>query len=73
MRARGLSIKLRSETFHTITRSYTFDSHVNDLQEISRAATVLLENNYANELPLRLIGISLEKLTDSYWQPTFWS
>ncbi|MBA3236954.1 MAG: DNA polymerase IV [Parachlamydiaceae bacterium] len=73
MRARGLSIKLRSETFHTITRSYTFDSHVNDLEEISRAATVLLENNYANELPLRLIGISLEKLTDTYWQPTFWS
>lgn len=73
MRTRGLSIKLRSETFHTITRSYTFDCHVNDLHEISRAATVLLENHYANELPLRLIGVSLEKLTDSYWQPTFWS
>lgn len=73
MRTRGLSIKLRSETFHTITRSYTFDCHINDLHEISQAATVLLENHYANELPLRLIGVSLEKLTDSYWQPTFWS
>lgn len=72
MRARGLSVKLRSETFHTITRSCTFDCHVNDLHTISRAAIFLLENHYANELPLRLIGISLDKLTDSYWQPTFW-
>lgn len=73
MRARGFSIKLRSATFHTITRSYTFEGHVNDLEEITRAATLLFEGNYTQQLPLRLIGVSLEKLTNSYWQPTFWS
>ncbi|MBA3602923.1 MAG: DNA polymerase IV [Parachlamydiaceae bacterium] len=73
MRARGFSIKLRSATFHTITRSHTFGEHVNDLEEISNAAIILLKRYYEEQLPLRLIGISLEKLTDSYWQPTFWS
>jgi nucleotidyltransferase/DNA polymerase involved in DNA repair len=73
MRARGFSIKLRSATFHTITRSHTFSGHVNDLEEITNTTVTLLKNHYAEQLPLRLIGISLEKLTDSYWQPTFWS
>lgn len=73
MRARGITLKLRSAAFHTITRSATFGSHINNLDEISERAISLFESHYASQLPLRLIGISLEKLTDSYWQPTFWS
>lgn len=72
MRTRGLSIKLRSASFHTITRSLTFTSHLNDETEIIEATLKLLENHYARQLPLRLVGVALEKLTDSYWQPTFW-
>lgn len=73
MRARGITLKLRNAAFHTITRSATFGSHVNELQEINEKAFCLFESHCAEQLPLRLIGISLEKLTDSYWQPTFWS
>jgi nucleotidyltransferase/DNA polymerase involved in DNA repair len=47
--------------------------HTNDETEILSAATALLEGHYTTQLPLRLIGISLEKLSNSYWQPTFWS
>lgn len=72
MRARGLSIKLRNAAFQTITRSVTFGSHLNDEHEITLAAMRLLEKHYLQQLPLRLVGVSLEKLTDNYWQPTFW-
>ena len=73
MRARGITLKLRNAAFHTITRSATFGSHVNDLKEITERAISLFDSHWANQLPLRLVGISLEKLTDSYWQPTFWN
>jgi nucleotidyltransferase/DNA polymerase involved in DNA repair len=73
MRASALLLKLRNHTFHTITRSISFGCHTNDETEILSAATALLEGHYATQLPLRLIGISLEKLSNSYWQPTFWS
>ena len=72
MRARGLSIKLRFSDFHTITRACTLDAHTNDHDILLRELIHLFNRVYDNESPLRLIGVILEKLTDSYWQPTFW-
>lgn len=72
MRARGLSLKLRYSNFRTITRSHTFNTHINDLETFYEEALTLMRKHYQGDLPLRLIGVSLEKLTDSYWQPTLW-
>lgn len=72
MRARGLSIKLRFSDFRTITRACTLDAHTNDQDVLLTELIHLFDRTYDNESPLRLIGVTLEKLTDSYWQPTFW-
>lgn len=72
MRCRGLSLKLRYSNFYTITRSHTFSVHLNDLEKICSAALQLFHMHYGGALPLRLVGISLEKLNAGYWQPTFW-
>jgi DNA polymerase IV len=72
MRARGISIKLRFADFHTITRSCTLNAHINDHETLLENLLRLFHQSYTNGKPLRLIGVSLEKLTDKYWQPTFW-
>lgn len=72
MRARGLSIKLRFSDFQTITRASTFTTHRNEHEILWNQLQNLFENTYVPDTPLRLIGMSLEKLTDQYWQPTFW-
>ena len=72
MRARALSLKLRYSDFRTISRSHTFETHINRFERIYPAAERLLTCHYDGSLPLRLIGLSLEKLTDGYWQSTFW-
>ena len=71
MRARGFSLKLRFSDFKTITRSSTFDTHTNDHAFLLKETLNHFEKIWTEE-PLRLIGISFEKLTDTYWQPTFW-
>jgi DNA polymerase IV len=72
MRARGLSIKLRFSDFQTISRACTLDTHRNEHEVLWDHLKKLFEIYYTPETPLRLIGMSLEKLTDHYWQPTFW-
>lgn len=72
MRARGLSLKLRFSDFTTITRSTTFENHTNDLDFLTEETTQLFDRVYDGTSPLRLVGVTLEKLTDLYWQPTFW-
>jgi nucleotidyltransferase/DNA polymerase involved in DNA repair len=72
MRTRGLSLKLRFADFATITRSITFENHTNDLKLLEEEMLKLFSRVYDGISPLRLVGITLEKLTDSYWQPTFW-
>jgi len=69
MRSKRISLKLRYSNFKTISRSHTLPTHINDLNEIQKAAIVLFNLHYCGDPPLRLIGISLEQLTDSYWQP----
>ncbi len=72
MRTRGFSLKLRFGNFKTITRSHTFDTHTKDRESLFAAVIELFDSIYDNISPLRLVGISFEKLSDSYWQPTFW-
>lgn len=72
MRAKRVSIKLRYSDFTTITRSSTLISHSNDATILEAASIELLHKNYQGMPPLRLIGVTLEQLTDGYWQPTFW-
>jgi DNA polymerase IV len=72
MRARGLSIKLRFADFTTITRSATLENHTNDHTVLLEEMLRLFLRVYDGKSPLRLVGVTLEKLTDSYWQPTFW-
>ena len=71
MRTRGLSLKLRFADFKTVTRSLTFDTHTVDYDFLREAAVELFDKVWPGT-PLRLIGLAFEKLTDSYWQPTFW-
>jgi DNA polymerase IV len=73
MRAFGVSLKLRFNDFKTITRSKALFSQTNKEEEILKAILLLFEHNYSERnLPLRMIGISVEKLNAGYWQPTFW-
>lgn len=72
MRARGVSLKLRFSDFRTITRSCTFDTHTNEADAIEYAIIQIFNREWDGLSPLRLIGVTLEKLSDSYWQPTLW-
>jgi nucleotidyltransferase/DNA polymerase involved in DNA repair len=71
MRTRGISLKLRFSDFKTITRSLTFDTHINDYQSLLDETLNFFDQIYPG-MPLRLIGISFEKLSEGYWQPTLW-
>jgi DNA polymerase-4 len=70
MRTRSICLKLRDNTFKTITRSHMLFSDTQDVQIITQESLALFDRVYFGNPPLRLIGISLHKLTDSYWQPT---
>lgn len=72
MRAKGISLKLRFSDFQTITRSRTLGSHTNDRDLLLKEIFTLFSKSYDGRSPLRLVGVTFEKLTDSYWQPTFW-
>lgn len=70
MRTKRINLKLRYSDFTTISRSLTLPSHINEFDEIQEAVLGLFLQHYPGHPPLRLIGMSLEQLTDSYWQPT---
>lgn len=73
MRSKTVSIKLRFSDFRTITRSHTLITHVTNIEVLTEALKALFTASYAFEEPLRLVGVSFENLTDSYWQPTLWN
>lgn len=72
MRARGISVKLRFSDFQTITRSHTLVNHSNDKAYLLEEMTQLFLRVWEADTPLRLVGLTFEKLSDTYWQPTFW-
>ena len=71
MRTRGVSLKLRFSDFKTITRSLSFENHTINYRFLKETTCEFFTQIWPGT-PLRLIGLSFEKLTDSYWQPTFW-
>lgn len=72
MRARVVTVKVRDYTFKTITRSKTFQTHTRDFAAIFASVHAIFDNAYDGIISLRLLGVSLDHLTDHYWQPTFW-
>ncbi len=72
MRTRGVSIKIRDSSFFTISRSKTFALHTNNEHRIRHALQTLLHESYRDGKAIRLLGVTLELLTNGYWQPTFW-
>lgn len=72
MRSKRVSIKLRYNNFKTVTRSLTLTTHSVEASFLFATVLELFYDHYQGSPPLRLVGVSLEQLTDSYWQPTFW-
>ncbi|WP_041017638.1 DNA polymerase IV [Criblamydia sequanensis] len=72
LRFKGFSIKIRHPDFKTFTKSYTFKNFTQNYHELRKAVFSLFESFYSGSPPLRLLGVSLENLSDGYWQPTFW-
>jgi nucleotidyltransferase/DNA polymerase involved in DNA repair len=73
MRAKSVTLKLRFSDFKTISRSKGLFSHTNQPDEIFQELVLLFDRNYTpDHLPLRMVGVALEKLTNGYWQPTLW-
>ncbi len=72
LRTHTVCLKLRYSNFHTLTRSHMLDTHSNDMLLIERELQTLLSRTYDEQQAIRLIGMSLEKLTDGYWQPLLW-
>jgi nucleotidyltransferase/DNA polymerase involved in DNA repair len=72
MRAGAVTLKLRDTSFKTITRAQQLFAHTQNVETIYREIMDLFGAAYEEGLPLRLVGVSLHKLTDSYWQPTLW-
>lgn len=69
MRSKRINLKLRHNDFKTITRSHTLPTHIKDFETLQRVTLELFHQNYGGFPALRLIGVSLEQLTDTYWQP----
>lgn len=72
MLTKGVSVKIRDSAFNTISRSKIFSSHTSDFKTIGAAINTIFDSAYTKDLQLRLLGVTLEPLTDHYWQPTFW-
>lgn len=72
MRAKGISLKIRFSDFTTITRSRTLFTHTQHLETLKKEFCELYQESYFHRTPLRLIGVSFEKLTEKDWQPTLW-
>lgn len=69
--ARGLTLKLRDKDFHTITRSVALPNTTQEFAILKENAHSLFLQNYQEE-EIRLIGVTLERLSFGQWQPTFW-
>lgn len=72
MHTRSVTLKMKDSHFRTVTRAKTLLSDTDKIEVIQEELLQLFEEHAASMLPIRLIGVSLHKLTDEYWQPTFW-
>lgn len=72
MHAGGVSLKIRFSDFTTITRSHVLLSDTDREEMILNELLYLFQKHYQSNTPLRLLGITLEKLKSGYWQPSLW-
>lgn len=70
LKTRGISLKIRFFNFTTFTRSSTFKSYVSDFETLEYETKKLFSSVYVGKPPLRLIGVTFDKLNDGWWQPT---
>ncbi|PIJ39780.1 DNA polymerase IV, partial [Leucobacter sp. OLES1] len=72
--ARTIAIKVRWDTFETVTRSRTLSEATNATQRIYRTACELLDGLGASLRPVRLIGVRAEQLMAAGSDPAgLWS
>jgi DNA polymerase-4 len=67
-RAHRLTLKIRDTDFHTVTRALTFSTPTQLDGDLFSAARTLLEKNWTNRAPLRLLGISTSGLVQEETQ-----
>jgi len=60
--ARTITLKLRDSNFHTITRSASRERATSDIEAIVEEAMRLLQENWLESIPLRLIGVAVSNL-----------
>ncbi len=63
LQGKTINIKVKNADFKTITRALTLQEPIHDKDSIYKAASELLEEFYKGDY-IRLIGISLSKLSD---------
>jgi len=70
LKTKGLTLKMRFHNFETVTRSATFLTYTGEVEALIFEAKKLLLHVFSG-VPLRLIGVTFDKLNDGWWQPTF--
>lgn len=70
LKTKNLTLKIRYSDFKTISRATSTPSYTNDLSALSLKAKALFESTYPGYPPIRLIGVSFDRLNDGWWQPT---
>ena len=72
VRAHTVAIKLRYDTFRTITRQSSVKTPIDDEHEIRRIAIQLLDGVVESGDHFRLLGVSCSRLTESAAQGELW-
>lgn len=68
LKAQSLSLKLRTPSFETITRTTTITNAVDDNQSLFEMAWYLFNNSGLKGKALRLIGVSASRLIEAGWE-----
>lgn len=61
---RGVTLKIKYPDLKTVTRALTLPEHTSDGLRVYRAAEKLLEQNWKGIIPVRLIGVSANRLAE---------
>jgi DNA polymerase-4 len=59
---RTLTLKMKTADFHIYTRSKTFQSELKEELQLQEQASELLQQNWPEGLPIRLLGVSVSNL-----------
>ena len=62
LKGRTVSIKIRYPDFQSITRAQTLDGYTSSFEPVFEAVKQLMEHNYKDGTPVRLIGVTVSGL-----------